>query len=283
MSRNIKDELEENGYIIIENVLNNEEIEIAKELFNNWIVKNPFIKTFHVKNNYNGILKYHEVGHQEHAWYIRTRENVQKCFKEIYNTNELIVSFDGCCWFNKDLKNKKDECWVHCDQAPINKSFECYQGFVSLTNNEKSSLVVYEGSHKLHAEYFKDNDSEKNWILIDKLFLEKIKQTRKVLNVKSGSLVLWDSRTFHENQYNYPNCEERLVQYVCFFPKNHYNNTEEQRKLRKKYFNELRTTTHWPCPINVIKLQPSNETKIDYSKLLKPKLDKYMIDILKLI
>ena len=48
MSRNIKDELEENGYIIIENVLNNEEIEIAKELFNNWIVKNPFITPLNI-------------------------------------------------------------------------------------------------------------------------------------------------------------------------------------------------------------------------------------------
>ena len=32
-----------------------------------------------------------------------------------------------------------------------------------------------------------------------------------VLNIPAGSLVLWDSRTFHQNQYGKPNSEERIV------------------------------------------------------------------------
>ena len=82
---------------------------------------------------------------------------------------------------------------------------ECYQGFVSLTNNKERTLVVYEGSHLIHKKYFeeRDNNGSKNWNLICHDFLESIKDTKKVLNVKAGSLVLWDSRTFHQNQYRH--------------------------------------------------------------------------------
>ena len=52
---------------------------------------------------------------------------------------------------------------------------------------------------------------------------------RRVLHVPAGSLVIWDSRTFHQNQYGAPNSEERLVQYVCFLPKNHPKNTKNMK------------------------------------------------------
>ena len=72
-----------------------------------------------------------------------------------------------------------------------------------------------------------------------------------MLNVPAGSLVLWDSRTFHQNQFGFPSEEERIVQYVCYLPKNHVKNTISNQSKRLKYFNERRTTTHWPCPVKV--------------------------------
>ena len=136
---------------------------------------------------------------------------------DFYQCQDLIVSYDGCSWFNQQFKDKLDDCWTHTGQAPKLSGFECLQGFVSLTDNENSSLVVYEGSHKLHADYFKGDDSGKNWQMIDPQFLESIQSTRKVLKVSAGDLVLWDSRTFHQNQYGLPHCEERLVQYVAIY------------------------------------------------------------------
>ena len=67
-------------------------------------------------------------------------------------------------------------------------------------------------------------------------------------------------------------------------PKNSRDNSKSQTKKRLKYFEELRTTSHWPYPIKVNSLQGrtygNNDLLIDYSKLEKPNLDKYM-DVIK--
>lgn len=277
-------ELKEKGYTIVPNVLTSDETTRAKNLFHRWVEQIPGIEDFHSNVNPHGIFRYHQVGHQAHAWFIRTRPRVQQPFRDFYQCQDLIVSYDGCGWFNERFKNKRDICWTHSDQAPKLTEFECLQGYVSLTDNENSSLVVYEGSHKVHADYFKGNNSGQNWQMIDPQFLESIQDTKKVLKVSAGDLVLWDSRTFHQNQYGHPNCEDRLVQYVCYFPREHPKNTHEVQQNRIRYFQEYRTTSHWPCPIRANSLQPSRkENKIDYTSLPEPELREFIPDIIKLI
>ena len=277
-------DLENKGYAIIPNVLTPDEITHSKKLFYQWIDQIPGIKDFHSIVNPYGIFRYHQSGHQPHAWYIRTRPGVQQPFRDFYQYDDLIVSYDACSWFNENFKDKQDSCWTHSDQAPKSTRFECLQGLVSLTNNKNSSIVLYEGSHKLYADYFKGNNSGKNWQMIDPQFLESIKHTKKVLEVSAGDLVLWDSRTFHQNQFGFPNCEERLVQYVCYFPRNHPQNTPEVQLKRLQYFEEYRTTSHWPCPIRPNSLQPSGSSMlIDYDSLTAPDLEDLKNDIIKLV
>ena len=282
-----KTELEQNGYCIIKNILSDEEINNAKNMFFDWKNKIPNLDKLHNVIDPHGIYKHHEIGHQEHAWYIRTRPQIIDIYKKLWNTDKLIVSFDGSCYIPKEC-DKKDSIWTHTDQASNNSNLMCYQGFVSLTDNKERTLTVYEGSHLLHLDYFKDKEkNNKNWNLIEHSYLEKIKETKQVLNVPAGSLVIWDSRTFHQNQYSVANCEERLVQYICYLPKNNKKNTKAQQTKRLKYFNEFRTTSHWPCPIKVNSLQPQtygDSTKlINYSELPKPNLEKYSEEIKKLI
>ena len=81
----IRTELEENGYSIIPNILTKEEIEKGKGMFYEW--KKEVSDTIHAQINPHGIYKYHEVGHQRHAWYIRTNPKVQKVFKELWKTD----------------------------------------------------------------------------------------------------------------------------------------------------------------------------------------------------
>ena len=76
----IKQELDEDGYCIIQNVLENQEIQHAKKLFYDWKNTVPNHDIIHKKIDPHGIYKFHEVGHQEHAWYIRTNENVKNIF-----------------------------------------------------------------------------------------------------------------------------------------------------------------------------------------------------------
>lgn len=277
----IKKQLENNGYCIITDVLNKDEINNALSMFRKWQNTIPKHDWIHSIIDPHGIYKFHEVGHQEYAWYLRTNPKIINIYKKLWNTNELVVSFDGSCYIPKEL-NKKDSIWTHTDQCSNSDGLKCYQGFISLTNNKERTLVVYKGSHKLHKQYFKDrNISNKcNWNKIDLDYLDSIKDRKTILNVPAGSLVLWDSRTFHQNQYGKPNSEERIVQYICYLPKNNPDNTISIQKKRKKYFDDRRTTSHWPYPIRVNGKQPQtygdNNKIIDYDKLVKPNLDKYM-------
>lgn len=255
MDKYIKD-LEDKGYCVIDNILDDDEIQKALEYYYNWLNSYPQIKKIHHLVSPHGIFKHFEVGHQKHAWYIRTRPRVLEVFKSIWKTNDLVVSFDGSCWLPKDIK-KKDNLWTHTDQAPNKKGLKCYQAFVSLTENKERTFVCYEGSHKLHEEYCKEKGltDRKNWRLIDAEYLNKIKDMKRVLHVKAGSLVIWDSRTFHQNQYGtLP--EERIVQYVSYLPKK--GRSEKMLEKRLKYFETRRTTSHWAYPVNVNGLQPQN-------------------------
>jgi len=281
-------ELQTKGYCVIPNVLSNREVGDAKDLFYKWQKTIPNHDKIHNQIDPHGIYKFHNVGHQEHAWAIRTNPKVVDVFKKIWNTDKLVVSFDGSCYISKDC-NKQDNIWTHTDQAPNSKGLQCYQGFVALTSNRERTLVVYEESHLLHEQYFKERNitSSKNWQLISEEYLETISTKKKALEVPAGALVLWDSITFHQNRYGLPGSEERIVQYVCYLPKVNKKNSKSQEAKRLKYFNELRTTSHWPYPIRVNSLQPqtygNQDRKIDYSKLTKPNLERYIDNILELI
>lgn len=285
---NVKEELKEKGYCVIPNILSFENIRELKEEFNNWKNTIPNYERLHKEIDPHGIHKYFEAGHTRFAWLMRINPKIQNIFKDIWNCDELIVSFDGSCYMPKHF-NKRDNIWTHTDQAPSNNKFSCVQSFMSLTDNKEKTFVVYEGTHNLHNKYFKDRkiESNKNWHLIDHKYLEEIKDKKKVLNVKKGSLVLWDSRTFHQNQYGKPNSEERIVQYICYLPKSHNKNTKSMKEKRMKYFETRRTTSHWPSPINVNGKQPQlygdESKKINYDNLVKPKLDDLMDEILKLL
>ena len=278
-------DLEEKGYCVIEDILSEEELQTARSYFYDWLDSDPQIKAKHNKISPHGIFKHLEAGHQRHAWYIRTRPKVLETFKQIWKTDELVVSFDGCCWISKDVK-KRDSIWTHTDQAPNQKGLKCYQAFVSLTDNVERSLVVYEGSHELHEEYCaqKSLTHNTNWQLIDEDYLQCIQDRKRVLPVKAGSLVIWDSRTFHQNQYGtLP--EERIVQYVSYLPKEGRNEKMEEKRIN--YFLDRRTTSHWAYPVKVNGLQPQHygnkELLIDYKKLTVPCLDDMLDDIIELI
>tara|TARA_Y200000002_G_C22682299_1_gene664601 strand:+ start:2942 stop:3808 length:867 start_codon:yes stop_codon:yes gene_type:complete len=288
MEKDIKKELHKNGYVIIKNILTEDEIDEYREYFFKWKDSIENFDELHKKINPHYIYKYHQVGHQRFAWKLRINPKIQNVFKELWDTSELVVSFDGCCYMPKHIKNK-DSYWTHTDQSQKKKGLHCYQAFVSLTSNKEKTLVVYEKSHLLHESYFTEMNltENKDWNVIDKDYLEKIKDNKKILHVPAGSLVIWDSRTFHQNQYGKKNTEERIVQYVSYLPKNNPKNTTSMRAKRQKYFEEKRTTSHWAYPIKVNSLQPrhygNKDLLIDYDSLPEIELDTMMGDIQKLL
>ena len=63
--------------------------------------------------------------------------------------------------------------------------------------------------------------------------------------------------------------------------------SSQMKEKRLKYFNEQRTTSHWPYPLKVNGLQPQTygDTRriIDYSSIPNNYLDDYLEKILKII
>lgn len=278
-----KQHLDDKGYVVIPNVLSQDEVDAALEMFKEWQATIPNHDTIHSKCDPHGIYKHHQAGHQEHAWYIRTRPKVKQVFSELWNTSKLVVSFDGSCWIPKNI-TAKDSFWCHSDQAPKDKGLVCYQSVIGLTDNRERSLVVWKGTHKIHYDYFRGRKNQSEaWQKIPIEDEERLKPLRRVLHIPPGAMAIWDSRTFHQNQYGSLNCEERYVQYVCMLPKNHIKNTDKMQAKRLKYFKERRTTSHWPYPIKVNSLQPrlwDKSLRIDYDELQEPNLEPYM-DIIK--
>ena len=78
-----------------------------------------------------------------------------------------------------------------------------------------------------------------------------------------------------------------MVQYVCFLPKKHLNNTPSEQKKRLKYFKEQRTTSHWPCKISVNGLQTrtwgDDSLVIDYDALPMNDLSEFEEEIMRII
>ena len=79
----IKEQLAEKGYCIVPNVLSSEDVKLCKQKFKDWQKTIPKHDKIHEAINPHGIYKYHRAGHTWHAWYIRTRPQVQDIFKAL--------------------------------------------------------------------------------------------------------------------------------------------------------------------------------------------------------
>jgi hypothetical protein len=286
----VKGQLEKNGYVVIPNVLSPVEIKTARGYFDEWLDQNKQLRDLHKIIDSHGIFKFGQVGHQKHAWYIRTREKVQQPFREIWDTDDLVVSFDGTCYIDQNAKNK-DSNWTHSDQSPKKLGLTCVQGFVSLTDNEERTFRVYRGTHKIHSEVLGDTEMKGVWARVSDEWVNSNKELKVTIKVPAGAMVLWDSRCFHQNQYGVvlpgKTAEERIVQYVCYLPKNNPGNTKKMQEKRRLYFETRRTTSHWPYPIHVSGLQPQtygdSARLIDYSLIQKADLSEFQSEIDKLI
>lgn len=232
------------GYQIIRGVLSEAEVEQANEMFTRWHHQNR------VGDAPHGVIKHYKAGQSAFSWFIRTRPRVRQVFEELYHTKDLVVSFDGQGYFPRGQK-KRNSWWLHTDQAPSKIGRVCVQGLVSLTTNNDCGLAVVEGTHEKHHSYFSSRgiSHNKDWARIE----EDASLERRLVILKKGDLVIWDSRLFHQNLYS-PSGERRLVQYVSYLPRSGLS--PSQAKKRATYFETERTTSHWAYPVRVNSLQP---------------------------
>ncbi|VDI58066.1 Hypothetical predicted protein [Mytilus galloprovincialis] len=254
-------ELEENGYVVIPNVLCTEECDLYSKEYRNWAkqIDNdglPF-------TSFESLIQGHSIGHFNASWQVRLK--AKKIFAEIWKTDKLLSSIDAVALScppeeGSDLFAKPDQNWLHLDQGGQRVGLHAYQGAVYLeeTLTTDHCFRVLAKSHKEHdnfmktfpyvinrtkkTEFFKLSEKERKWYIE-----EKGCRLTKVPCPKGG-IILWDSRTIHDNsrpEFRRPNKDRwRHVVFVCMTPAA-WTTPADLAKKRNAYEN-LENTTHWP-------------------------------------
>jgi hypothetical protein len=99
--------------------------------------------------------------------------------------------------FPREFNRADNKNWTHYDRYFNINELQCYQSFVSLTDNEQRCFVVYDGSHLIQ----KEDNPRREWRMID---VDAIQDSKIVITVKAGDMVIWDSRCYHQSQYGTP-------------------------------------------------------------------------------
>ncbi|KAF6823148.1 hypothetical protein CPLU01_11583 [Colletotrichum plurivorum] len=148
------------------------------------------------------------IAHESFTWAVRQEPGVVSAFAKVYDTEDLIVSFDAV---NMAFPNRKD-------------------GLVNLLpNGEKDGgLIVCKGAHLLSEEFhekFRDEPDRvwawtKEWYGFTDSGMRWLQQKGcqwEKVDAEPGDLILWDSRTPHYNlspEGDVP----RFCVYACYMP-----------------------------------------------------------------
>lgn len=118
--------------------------------------------------NEKGMVLGYGVQHQDFTWEVRQEPGVVGAFEKVYETEDLIVSFDSVgMTFPNRTDIAKNKPWPHQDQDPAKPGFRCMQGLVNLLPNgpNDGGLIVCKGAHLLSEEFHEEfkNDTDKVW------------------------------------------------------------------------------------------------------------------------
>lgn len=283
---NLKTTLEEYGVAIIPNVLNDEECE---NMFNGvWDYFEHISQSWEKPLDRNDetswrgfydlfplhsmLIQHFSIGHAQASWNVRQSPKIVDIFSYFWGVapEDLLVSFDALSfnlppeitkkgWFKPSYKG-----WFHVDQSYTRNNFECMQSWVTVldVNPGDATLSFYEASHKYHAEFgekFKITDKSDWYKLNDeeKEFYKEKGCEIKRIKCPKGSIVFWDSRTVHcgvEAVKDRENSNFRCVIYLCYMPRIQASKPFLKKKVES--FENLRTTSHWPCKPKLFSLLP---------------------------
>jgi hypothetical protein len=185
--------LREHGYVVVKAVASTEETSQAMKLLWEFLEDKCSMKendpTTWTDENFakigdsrTGILSFSGIQHSEFLWYLRMLPKVRRIFEKIFETDDLLSSFDGGNifrpWHLLDTAAqsqardhpKTSAGWFHVDQGKALLGFHCVQGLVSLTdcNQQTGGFCVVPGSHLFHSEYIADTakKSTHNFVMI---------------------------------------------------------------------------------------------------------------------
>ncbi|UJR29197.1 hypothetical protein I4U23_010411 [Adineta vaga] len=274
------DYLDENGYVVISDIMNSDEINQNKDLLwkflenvsNNTIQRNNS-QTWNndwPSSGKHGVISGNGIGQSDFLWNVRSNPEIRKVFTQIWNDSELLVSFDGCGIFRDWRYNpiwKTSGGWNHVDQNPkIKPDRCCIQGFISLTDQNETTggLIVYPKTYLHFTELSDVVQNSDDFVKVPDThpIMNQGKTLGKLVHCQAGDLVLWDSRIIHCNtpaidiekrDRNEPIDLLRIVAYVCMNPISHVHDQtiEEFREKRKEIVENNCTLSHWSTKFHI--------------------------------
>ncbi|ORY26760.1 hypothetical protein BCR39DRAFT_578472 [Naematelia encephala] len=250
--------LREDGFCVVPNIISPEACRKFQNEALDWIESCGFgfdrndrstWTTEKIPPNEKGVFRYHSVPHDAFMWAIRTQSGIHDAFAKIWNTNDLVVSFDALNVSFPINPNtgrtdiEPTEAWPHIDQNPRSlETMQLIQGIANMAPNgpNDGGLVVVKGSHRIHEDYFETIKGFRNvrppnhngypFDMDDvKWYLGQGCEVVKVCGGQ-GDLLLWDSRTIHWN-CSPLGTQTRFCQYVTYVPRNLMTEKQLEQKL----------------------------------------------------
>lgn len=211
-----------------------------------------------------GIINSYGIGQSKFMWKSRVHDNVIRVFQSIWDVRDLITSFDGACIMplTKDFTIPSHEhhtTWAHRDQSPSINVRMCVQGGLSIYDNleeHDGGFVVWEGSHTIDWTTIDEKAKHVSchWYRIknDSKSMEYLNGNCpvKIIRVPAGTMILWDSRTIHENiKPTIYATNPRIVLLICMTPRSFASKDTLQK--RHECFMNHKTTTHVPHELTI--------------------------------
>ena len=265
--------LEEHGFVVFANALSAQEAEHAMSLLWDYLeelgtgIDRTDLGTWDDDRwptaVHGAILPSYGVGHSTAQWYIRDIPKVKQAFAQVWDTDDLLVSFDGVTiwrpWtYKNNWRTNEGNSWLHIDQHPIGRPGKhCVQGLVNLlpTSESTGGNVVVPGSHKRFAQIPHEYEERLSRIhpSIDHFRFPNddpgLKDVKPVMaEMAAGDLLLWDSRTIHCSAPGLKDPQSspellRAASLVCMMPRSKSNPDVIAR--RKAAVATRTSTTNW--------------------------------------
>jgi len=247
-----KEHLEKEGYAVLRNAISENDATNATKMFLDEVHTispefQPEDPTTWICNNYPGVygkgsIVFNGMGHSSSNWLIRLNSIAKQAFSIAYETDQLVVSFDGMSLFVD--KKQKSEPWPHQDQRMSDNRLSI-QGILNLLpcgENDAGFVCV----PRSHREYTAP-DQKSDWVLMPKghPILENLV---KLVIKEPRTLILFNSKLIHANtgmsgkQPTSPTLN-RLSYYITFVPRE--RQSDEIRRKRMERYCAANCTSHW--------------------------------------
>lgn len=277
-----REHLEQHGWVVVEGVIPKDECTLALQEVERAIERAVGPQDWaagKMPPNKHGIQELGRLAHLPAVRDVRLHFRVAELWREIVAYlvpseagKPISSSWDRICYLPRDGKGRprdRNKHWGHTDvgphhdDRPDNLGWLPLQGQiqVSPTDDRSAALVVWDRSHLLHGQAFKDLGYERsdqwtaekpadqrNWHIWDPKVVadwESRGFQRTIVRVPQGGMAFWYSMTAHQSDDGRESPLPRLVVYSCFAPRALVR--PQDRKNFWKAIEERRATNHWPA------------------------------------